>query len=187
MATIKGSLSYGLLGTFLLLSSTLLPTLTCSDSSHELQTAQIARRSLGGTPANVIQQYLAPHNLIRAQLGLRPLSWSDELASFAESWGNQRRRDCALIHSNSNYGENIFWGSGKNWQPSDAVAAWAAEKQYYDPQRNQCLERDCLHYTQMVWRQSLRVGCAKVICGRGDTYITCDYDPHGNVIGQRPF
>ncbi|PIA28601.1 hypothetical protein AQUCO_06800039v1 [Aquilegia coerulea] len=135
-----------------------------------------------------IQDFLVPHNCIRANLGLRPLQWSEKLASFANSWANQRKKDCALIHSNTDYGENIFWGSGKDWTPSNAVAAWAAEKKYYNYKMNTCIQnKDCLHYTQMVWKQSLRVGCAKVTCKSGDTFITCNYDPHGNVIGQKPF
>lgn len=185
---IHGLLSYELLGTFLLLTS-ILPTSTYSYSSHEIQLQNIPRRTLSATtPQNIIQQYLQPHNRVRAQLGLKPFQWSEKLANFANSWGNQRRTDCTLIQSNSNYGENIFWGSGRNWTPSDAVAAWASEKRYYDRKNNRCANnQDCLHYTQMVWKQSSSVGCAKVICNSGDTFITCNYDPHGNVIGQRPY
>lgn len=85
-------------------------------------------------------------------------------------------------------GMNIFWGSGRNWKPLDAVAAWASEKRYYDRKNNRCANnQDFLHYTQMVWKQSLSVGCGKVICNSVDTFITCSYDPHGNVISQRPF
>ncbi|XP_002524540.2 pathogenesis-related protein PRB1-3 [Ricinus communis] len=146
------------------------------------------RSSLIRTQRETIKQYLKPHNRERAKLGLRPLKWSNKLASFASSWAHQRQGDCALLHSNSNYGENLFWGSGKDWKPGDAVAAWAEEKCYYNHNTNTCTKnKDCLHYTQMVWRQSLKVGCARVICTSGDTLITCNYDPHGNVIGERPF
>ncbi|KAF8015238.1 hypothetical protein BT93_H0899 [Corymbia citriodora subsp. variegata] len=168
--------SCGLLGAFLLLSS--FPFLALSTPSRHL---------LAGS-STVIQQYLAPHNAVRSRLGLPPLQWSQSLASYASSWARQRRGDCALIHSSGNYGENLFWGAGSKWRPGDAVAAWAAEGPYYDYGSNTCAAgRDCLHYTQLVWRQSLRVGCARVICANGDTFITCNYDPHGNVIGQRPY
>ncbi|KAI6681141.1 hypothetical protein NL676_035022 [Syzygium grande] len=116
------------------------------------------------------------------------LQWSEALASHASWWAHQRRGDCALVHSSNDYGENLFWGGGHAWRPRDAVAAWAAEGPYYDYGTNTCApNRDCTHYTQVVWRQSLRVGCARVICVNGDTFITCNYDPHGNVIGQRPY
>lgn len=148
-----------------------------------------SRRLLTGTPSDeIIKQYLISHNLERTKLGLPPLTWSKKLANFASWWAHQRQGDCALIHSNSNYGENLFWGSGKDWRPGDAVAAWAAEKSYYNHNTNTCSKnKDCLHYTQMVWRQSLKIGCARVTCRSGDTFIACNYDPHGNVIGEKPF
>ncbi|KAF8392923.1 hypothetical protein HHK36_021163 [Tetracentron sinense] len=182
----RGFLSCGLLGTFLLISFSL-PSFTSSDSSLEVSFAIRSRRVLNTTPGNIVQQYLVPHNLLRAKLGIPALQWSEQLANYANWWANQRKGDCALIHSDTNYGENIFWGSGSNWKPRDAVAAWAAEKQYYNYPKNSCLpNRDCLHYTQIIWRQSLRVGCAKVTCKSGDTFISCNYDPHGLHLSQSP-
>ncbi|GKU87485.1 hypothetical protein SLEP1_g1879 [Rubroshorea leprosula] len=129
-----------------------------------------------------IQQFLIPHNIARSELGLPLLKWSKKLADFASWWAQQRQGDCALIHSKGNYGQNLFWGSGKDWKLGDAVAVWAAEKSYYNYNGNSCTQnKDCLHYTQMVWRQSLKVGRAKVVCSSGDTLITCNYDPQGNV------
>ncbi|CAI0382926.1 unnamed protein product, partial [Linum tenue] len=94
-----------------------------------------------------------------------PLKWSKKLADFAASWAHTRQGDCELIHSDTSYGENLFWGSGKQWSHGDAVAAWAAERCYYDHAANSCRKgQDCLHYTQMVWRQSTRIGCARVVC-----------------------
>ncbi|KAB1205514.1 Pathogenesis-related protein PR-1 [Morella rubra] len=180
-------LSRCLFGTLFLLSSSF-PSLYFSLSTPELSSQLLSRRLLKSAPRNTIQQYLTPHNTIRAKLGLPPLQWSKKLANYASWWAHQRQGDCALIHSNSNYGENLFWGSGKDWKPADAVEAWAAERSYYNPETNSCTQnRDCLHYTQIIWRQSSKVGCAKVLCRSPlDTLIICNYDPHGNVIGQRP-
>jgi hypothetical protein len=116
---IGGLLSWGLFGTFLVISS--YPSLCFSHSTHELSSQLLARRQLKTTPDNTIQQYLIPHNALRAKLGLPPLTWSKKLANYASWWAHQRQGDCALIHSNSNYGENLFWGSGKDWKPGDAV------------------------------------------------------------------
>ncbi|KAF9589442.1 hypothetical protein IFM89_023760 [Coptis chinensis] len=137
--------------------------------------------------SRTVSDFLTPHNIIRSQYHLKPLQWDAKLASYARWYANQRRGDCQLIYSNSNYGENIFWGKGKRWKPADAVAAWFAERSPYDYNRINCNSKDCLHFTQLVWRTTLRVGCAKIICTSGDTYITCNYDPHGNIIGQRPY
>ncbi|KAL4182109.1 hypothetical protein AMTRI_Chr12g274280 [Amborella trichopoda] len=147
-------------------------------------------RSLSATVTgqSMISQFLVPQNKIRAQVGLPPLKWSTKLANYAKWWANQRRRGCALIHSNGKYGENIFWGGGKSWGPADAVKTWASEKVYYNHQRNSCQSyEECGHYTQMVWRKSLMVGCARVICNSGDTFITCNYDPPGNYFGEQPY
>ncbi|KAL5577906.1 hypothetical protein UlMin_019605 [Ulmus minor] len=164
---IKSFLSIGFLGSFLLWSSLFCHTLSLS--IHE-------------TPSKytTIKQFLIPHNSLRSELGLPPLKWSKKLARFAYWWANQRRGDCSLVHSWSDFGENLFWGSGKDWKADEAVAAWAEERRYYDHKTNSCTQnQDCLHYTQMVWRETLKVGCAKVTC--------TNYDPHGNVIGQKPF
>lgn len=148
--------------------------------------ATAPRRALSS--ADTIAAFLVPQNTVRAKLGLPPLQWSNNLVKFAKSYANQRRGDCALIHSTSNYGENLFWGKGNQWTISDAIAAWAAEQAYYTYSTNTCSPgADCTHYTQMVWRTTQRVGCVKIICNSGDTFIICNYDPHGNVIGSRPY
>ncbi|OVA12432.1 Allergen V5/Tpx-1-related [Macleaya cordata] len=145
------------------------------------------RRVLSPLPPS-ISTFLNPHNKIRAQYGLKPLKWSSTLANYAKWYAKQRRGDCKLIHSNSNYGENIFWGEGKRWMPADAISEWVAEKSYYNYKSNRCMpNQECLHYTQLVWKSTLSVGCAKIICTTGDTFITCNYDPHGNVVGQKPY
>ena len=138
---------------------------------------------------SLANQFLAPHNAARSALGLQPLLWNAKLARYAQWYANQRRFDCALQHSNGPYGENIFWGSGDGWTPSQAVMAWISERQWYNYWSNSCAGgQECGHYTQIVWSSTRRVGCAKVTCfaGRGD-FMTCNYDPPGNYIGERPY
>ncbi|KAJ4899097.1 hypothetical protein Rs2_13048 [Raphanus sativus] len=140
------------------------------------------------TRNTIQQQFLQPHNILRAKLRLPPLKWSNKLARYATRWARTRRGDCNLIHSGGPYGENLFWGSGKGWTPGNAVVAWASERKYYDRKTYRCKANgDCLHYTQLVWKKSLRVGCAIVFCKSGDTFIICNYDPPGNIVGQPPF
>ncbi|CAH2077364.1 unnamed protein product [Thlaspi arvense] len=140
------------------------------------------------TRNTIQQQFLRPHNTLRAKLRLPPLKWSNNLARYATRWARTRRGDCKLIHSGGPYGENLFWGSGKGWTPRDAVVAWGSERKYYDRRTYRCKANgDCLHYTQLVWKKSLRIGCAIGFCKSGDTFITCNYDPPGNIVGQPPF
>ncbi|PIA42065.1 hypothetical protein AQUCO_02100130v1 [Aquilegia coerulea] len=140
------------------------------------------------SPAVTIAQFLSAHNKVRAKHSLPSLTWSNNLANYAKWYAEKRRGDCKLIHSVLNYGENMFWGMGTRWKPSDAVAAWAVQESYYNYRTNTCMRnKECLHYTQLVWRKTSKVGCAKIKCNSGDTLIICEYDPHGNVIGQRPY
>ncbi|XP_057496638.1 LOW QUALITY PROTEIN: pathogenesis-related protein PRMS-like [Actinidia eriantha] len=111
-----------------------------------------------------------------------------KLAQYAARYAAQRAYDCDLVHSGGPYGENRFWGSGNEWTPTDVVKLWVKEHTYYNCITNKCKpEKMCGHYTQIVWRSSLRLGCARVQCDNGDIFAICSYDPPGNYIGEHPF
>ncbi|KAH6779430.1 CAP secretory protein [Perilla frutescens var. hirtella] len=141
------------------------------------------------TQQNEVQQFLGVQNAARSALRLPPLAWDAKIARYAAGYAGQRRGDCALQHSNGPYGENIFWGSGNRWTAAQAAAAWVSERRGYNYWSNSCAYgQDCGHYTQIVWRGTTRVGCARVLCygGRG-VFMICNYDPPGNYIGERPY
>ncbi|CAD5311411.1 unnamed protein product [Arabidopsis thaliana] len=93
-----------------------------------------------------------------------------------------------LVHSNGPYGENIFWAGKNNWSPRDIVNVWADEDKFYDVKGNTCEPQHmCGHYTQIVWRDSTKVGCASVDCSNGGVYAICVYNPPGNYEGENPF
>lgn len=154
-------------------------------SSEAYTTTRTTRRVYN----NLVNQFLAPQNAARSTVGMRPLVWNTKLARYAERYANQRRRDCALKHSNGPYGENIFWGSGNGWTPAQAATAWASERKWYNYLSNSCAwGQECGHYTQIVWKGTMRVGCARVTCfgGKG-VFMICNYDPPGNWIGEKPY
>lgn len=142
----------------------------------------------GGGGGDMRYQFVSQQNVARASMGLPPLVWDERVASYARWYAQSRRGDCALVHSSGPYGENLFWGSGTGWAPAQAVRAWLSERPRYNYWSNSCYGGMCGHYTQIMWRNTRRVGCAMVTCynGRG-TFITCNYDPPGNYVGVRPY
>ncbi|KAH9304865.1 hypothetical protein KI387_009269, partial [Taxus chinensis] len=113
-----------------------------------------------------VKGFLVPQNEARKAVGVPPLAWDRKLTTYARNYARQRRGDCLLQHSEgSPYGENIFWGSGRNWTPEEAVGAWIDEGKWYEHGNNSCNgDHECSHYTQVVWRTSTRVGCAVIRC-----------------------
>lgn len=141
---------------------------------------------------NSPQDFVNPHNAARAAVGVGPVSWDENVAAFARSYAAQRQGDCKLVHSGggpNHYGENIFWGGGSAWKASDAVGLWVGEKQNYDYNSNSCAAgKVCGHYTQVVWRKSTAIGCARVVCdNNAGVFIICSYNPPGNVVGESPY
>ncbi|CAM8888824.1 hypothetical protein QQ045_026491 [Rhodiola kirilowii] len=132
------------------------------------------------------QDFLEGHNAARAEVGVPPLTWNDEVAMYAQQYADQRISDCAMMHSSGPYGENIAMSTGE-FAVKDAVEMWIGEKPNYDLVSGSCVGGECLHYTQVVWSGSTSLGCAKVRCDNGGTFITCNYNPPGNYEGQRPF
>ncbi|GFP88674.1 pathogenesis-related protein 1c [Phtheirospermum japonicum] len=143
---------------------------------------------------NSQQDYLDAHNAARATVGgpggVGNMTWDDDVAAFAQSYANERMSDCSLTHSGTElYGENIAAGTGvPPLTGAAAVNLWVNESSYYDYASNQCIGGQmCEHYTQVVWRASVRLGCARVECYNGGVFVTCNYDPPGNYNGQRPY
>ena len=134
------------------------------------------------------QVFLDLHNAARRAAGVGPLQWNSSLEAYARKYANQRN-DCQLIHSEGPYGENIYWGYGEGFMDAEAaVRYWVDEKDYYDYNTNSCLKgKDCLHYTQIVWKNSKNLGCASSHCSNGGMFTTCNYYPPGNYVGERPY
>ncbi|KAD0092168.1 hypothetical protein R6Q59_020755 [Mikania micrantha] len=139
---------------------------------------------------NAPEDYVNAHNAARKEIGLDPVTWDPTVAKFAESYANKRKADCALVHShNPKYGENIAFGyGGLGFSGLDAVKLWVNEKADYNYESNSCKPfKMCGHYTQVVWRKSIRIGCARVRCLNNAYFVTCNYDPPGNYIGEKPY
>ncbi|KAK6945916.1 CAP domain [Dillenia turbinata] len=132
---------------------------------------------------NFPQDYLNTHNAARAEVGVGPLTWDNTVAAYAQNYANQRAGDCAMQHSGGPYGENLAAGSG-DFTGVKGVQLWVNEKSNYDYNSNSCVGGQCLHYTQVVWRNSSRLGCARVQCSNSWWFVTCNYDPPAFALIQ---
>jgi hypothetical protein len=129
---------------------------------------------------------------------LPSLEWEPALAATAAAWVAQcidQMAPTGLIDHNPNrsdghpyyVGENIYASSGTA-DAQGAVTSWTNEKSNYDYASNTCTGV-CGHYTQVVWRDTVKLGCAIGNCPglQFGSSIVCDYGPGGNIGGQRPY
>lgn len=156
---------------------------------------------------------LKAHNEVRAKANngeyfgqpkatppLIPLVWDIELAESAKASAQR----CVWQHSSDreNIGENLYSATGKSATIFDAVSSWAEEHKDYNFETRECLDgRQCGHYTQLVWQDTVQVGCAACVCSplrdrKGNelfkgfaesTFIVCHYRPAGNYRGHTPY
>ena len=134
------------------------------------------------------------HNRIRAEVGVGPVRWSEEVAAYAQQWADHlASTQCGMEHRPRSgrwqqvYGENLFIGTAGHYGTSDAVMAWAGEKnKYYGGPLRPSDWSAAGHYTQMVWQDTTRIGCATAVCNRW-LIVVCNYDPWGNYLGQSPY
>lgn len=129
---------------------------------------------------------LKKHNDIRALHGSPALQWDDKLASKAQEVADK----CVFEHSGSGYGENLAAASGdKPDNAGDPITLWHKEEQ----ELGASAYTNYNHFTQLIWKDSTKLGCAIKTCGphqqvgfdwSDNSYIfVCEYDPAGNVQG----
>lgn len=112
--------------------------------------------------------------------------WSDELAYYAQQWANELIANGGFApRRDHRYGENLFEISGAWATPRQVVEAWASEARNYDYKSNGCTST-CGHFKQLVWRDTKLVGCGVARDRRREVWV-CNYDPLGNITGERPY
>ncbi|KAF2624398.1 PR-1-like protein [Macroventuria anomochaeta] len=124
-------------------------------------------------------------NLYRRQHNASQLAWNESLVEYAKDWSE----DCEFKHSGGPSGENLASGYPN---VTASIEAWGNERDDYDFDKGEFASKTG-HFTQLVWRNTSTVGCARTECngsqkgGKGDApgwYVVCEYYPTGNVIGQ---
>jgi hypothetical protein len=166
-------------------------------------------RPTTGPLACIVEQ----HNAVRAKVStttpLPPLTWSADLAAYAQAWTDMtctspKHRTNPTLNG-QRLGENLYasFGSGGSANAGkQAIDGWAGEVACYtfgpfmsgdkcDMTCTSNMSSDgCGHYTQVVWRASTQIGCGVTTCGSGfmmQTEVICNYGPAGNFIGMNPY
>jgi hypothetical protein len=142
---------------------------------------------------NLAQRLLSAHNRERSEIGVPPLVWDEDLAAAAAAYAPVLARSGGLAHAPASIrqgqGENLWMGTRAAFSLEQMVRDWASEKSLFRPGIFPNVSRsgnwgDVGHYTQIVWRQTSRVGCA-VHQSPASDFLVCRYSPPGNVTGQR--
>ncbi|KAF9906131.1 hypothetical protein EC991_000927 [Linnemannia zychae] len=120
---------------------------------------------------------LVAHNKVRALHGAAPLTWN----SKAAKWGDDWIQPCVFEHSHGSFGENLAAGYSNF---TTAVNGWYSEESQYN-YKKPGFAMNTGHFTQVVWKGTKSVGCAKKACSKWTIYI-CNYDPPGNYLGRFP-
>lgn len=162
------------------------------------RSARVRRRpARAGKLSAEAKAILKVHNAARRAVGVPALRWSAKLARYARAWANRLARQQTLQHRPPSgrwkqlYGENLAMAGGSNPIANyGAVGSrqWLGEKRRY--RHGQRSLAGVGHYTQMVWRKTLHIGCAVVRYRKGpwhNVILVCNYDPPGNMMGQRPY
>jgi uncharacterized protein YkwD len=139
----------------------------------------------------------AAHNAARAAVTPAPttplpaMSWDATVAAAAQSWADQ----CNFSHNTQGYGQNLYASAGGGPPtPQSVVSDWVSESANYTYSTNSC-NGTCGHYTQVVWRTSVSLGCGIKACSTGSPFtgfpnwyiVVCNYSPPGNYTGQKPY
>lgn len=155
----------------------------CTASANAAST--VSRGDIGS-------RLLAMHNFERERMQAAPLQWDPQLAAAAASYGPHLARIGRLQHSprtnRPGQRENLWMGTRGAYSPEQMVGSWLEEKREFRPGVFPNVSRtgnweDVAHYTQLISRDTTRVGCAVHQTPQWD-FLICRYSPPGNIDGR---
>lgn len=146
--------------------------------------------------ASIADRLLAAHNAERETAGLPPMAWDRELERRAQAWADHLAADHILEHhvparGAAAEGENLWAGTAGYFSPDQMVGGWIAEKPHFINGVFPSISTDghwehVGHYSQLMWRNTRRIGCATARSGQTD-YLVCRYQSAGNIYGERAY
>ncbi|TKR86857.1 hypothetical protein L596_011366 [Steinernema carpocapsae] len=136
-------------------------------------------------PGFNIAEFRAKHlkdtNECRKKHAAEPLVLCEELNKFAQEWADTIASTGQLYHrSESKYGENI--AAAYSLADVNAVKNWYAEEAKYKYDVGK-FSNETGYFTQLVWRNSKRLGVGVAKSASGVYYVVANYDPPGNFVG----
>jgi pathogenesis-related protein 1 len=144
--------------------------------------ACLAATAGAGPPADS-KAWLEAHNRLRAKQCAPALAWSTKVAASAQKWADKLKKGgCGLQHSGGEYGENLAAGTAGMLDAARVTGMWYDEVKRYNF-RSGGFSMQTGHFTQLAWRGTTHLGCARASCDGIDVWV-CQYDPPGNVQGQ---
>lgn len=135
---------------------------------------------------------MSAHNQARRQYGVAPLAWDAMLARDAAVYAAQLARSGRFQHDPQTgrrvrQGENLWMGTRGAYHYAEMIGLLIAEGRYFRPGIFPNVSTTgnwshVAHYTQIIWPESQRVGCATA-ANRINEYLVCRYSPAGNIAG----
>eukprot|EP00755_Sulcionema_specki_P036496 Sspe_Gene.107059::Locus_85130_Transcript_1_1_Confidence_1.000_Length_1024::g.107059::m.107059 len=137
---------------------------------------------------------LEAHNKYREYHGACPLTWDDEIAKWAKessgfqttcSSGSLTHNDQRRMSDGTSLGENLYMSSGKDvhsFPMEKSVKAWYCGEEGCWTYGGNSFNYQAGHFTQVIWKESTRLGCAACLGSRG-VYVICNYAKAGNMQG----
>ncbi|KAK7422176.1 hypothetical protein QQZ08_009644 [Neonectria magnoliae] len=154
-------------------------TASASVNEKPVAATPLAALSFGLTADQ--QVALIAHNVARAEVGVKALTWDTKLAANAQKWATHLTTLGTLKHADVNdQGENLYMQSGTKTPYANATTMWIAEKSSYSGQAIDDNFAIYGHYTQIVWSSTTKVGMAIATGSNGYTYVVARYSPPGN-------
>mmetsp|Transcript_84403 Transcript_84403/g.229152 ORF Transcript_84403/g.229152 Transcript_84403/m.229152 type:complete len:264 (-) Transcript_84403:425-1216(-) len=163
---------------------------SCSGYSFSSALMQNCPAACGSCTASVspvdtssnYQSILDRHNKYRCMHGVPLMTWDDRIAQNAQQWArttgtnfehsSQEQRNIAGI---GYVGENLAMGV----TDAKAVDAFYNEIKYTSGGRVTQFSSQTGHYTQVVWKDSVKLGC-----GINGQLLVCQYASPGNYDGM---
>lgn len=132
-----------------------------------------------------IKELIDAHNFYRKKVGVPEIRYSNELSLEAKKVALMNAKRQNLIHTKSVLGENLYFSSSST-TPKEVVDDLASEEEYFS-HRNRKFNSRCGHYTQIIWKSSLKVGAAIYLDKDGGEYWALVYSPAGNQFGEKAY